>query len=125
MKKMRSIPALASIGCALALHAGASAQEAPPIAPIMLDSSAVTCIKIADDGSVSDAFIVTSSGLPERDRAVLAWVRQLHWDPALPGDQSRNRWFPMPVAFGNAKPLEMPDHCSPDDRRVKDLREQV
>jgi TonB family protein len=118
MRTLRSMWAFVATAWAVAPHAGASAQEPPPIASILLNSSAVTCIKIADDGSVSGAFIVTSSGLAERDRAVLAWVRQLHWDAALPGDQSRNRWFPMPVAFGHAKPLDMPDHCAPDDRPV-------
>ncbi|MBB3957868.1 energy transducer TonB family protein [Novosphingobium sediminicola] len=116
MKQKWAITRLAALAGALSTATGAAAQELPPLEPILLNSSAVTCIKIADDGSVSDAFIVVSSGLPERDRHVLAWVRQLHWDAALPGDRFRNRWFPMPVAFGNAKPPEMPEHCPPDDK---------
>lgn len=115
MKRKWAIARLVTLTGALSTATGAAAQELPPLEPILLNSSAVTCIKIAVDGSVSGAFIVVSSGLPERDRAVIAWVKQLRWDPAAPGDRFRNRWFPMPVAFGNAKTPEMPDHCAPDE----------
>lgn len=98
---------------AFLLPSVAAAQSLPPIDPILLNTAAVTCIKIADSGAVSDAFIVTSAGSPERDRAVIEWVKQLRWGAAKPGDGSRNQWMPIPVAFGNVPAHPMPSHCEP------------
>lgn len=91
----------------------AVAQSLPPIPEILLNSSVVACIRIAQDGSVGDAFLVTSTGDAARDRAAIVWVKQLRWDPAPSSDLSRNRWTPMPIAFGIAKALPMPGHCEP------------
>ncbi len=95
------------------LPALAVAQGLPAVDPILMNTAAVTCIKITDDGTVADAFIVTSAGNSKRDRAVIAWVKKLRWGVAKTGDQSRNKWFPMPVGFGKFDAPEVPSDCKP------------
>jgi TonB family protein len=91
-----------------------SAQELPEVPADLINSTAVTCIKISMSGAVEDAFIVRSTGDQAKDVEVLNWVRQLHWEQAKPGEEkSRNTWIPMPVAFGNVSPPDMPSSCSP------------
>lgn len=92
---------------------GAAASELPPITPALLNTSALTCVRIGDDGSITGAFLIGTTGDPEIDQHVVDWVRNLHWLPATPGEKLCNTWFPMPVAFGNAKAPEAPDSCSP------------
>lgn len=41
--------------------------------------AAVTCIRVDEAGAASGAFIVRSTGDPAKDRALIGWVRQLHW----------------------------------------------
>lgn len=91
----------------------ANAQGLPPLPPSLAHASAVSCIKIDDTGAVSGAFLVTSTGDPARDRDLIAWIKQLHWDAAKPGEKLRNAWFPMPVAFGGEQPPPMPESCAP------------
>jgi len=91
----------------------AATQELPPLPPDLVDTAAVTCIRITQSGSVDGAFILTSTGDSARDTEVLDWVRQLHWPQAKPDEKLRSKWFPMPVSFGQAKPLPMPSSCSP------------
>jgi TonB family protein len=95
-----------------------SAQELPPIPADLIDSTAVTCIKISVAGAVEDAFIVQSTGDQTKDAEVLKWVRQLHWAKAGPGEKLRNTWFPMPVAFGSVTSPKMPASCSPEQAQT-------
>ena len=97
------------------LPATALAQELPPIPADLLNSTAVTCIKISRSGAVEQAFIVVSTGDKAKDVEVLDWVRHLHWPEAtVENDKFRATWIPMPVAFGEVKPLPMPATCSPE-----------
>jgi TonB family protein len=105
--------ALAAIAAALVPTAASAQSGLPPIPADLRDASAVTCIRIDDSGAVSSAFIVTSAGSADKDREVLAWVKQLRWEAVKPGDASRNRWMPMPVSFGSAPPPAMPSTCAP------------
>jgi TonB family protein len=90
-----------------------AAQELPPVPSDLVDTSAVTCIRVSQSGSVEGSFILASTGDSARDAEVLEWVRQLHWPQAKPDEKLRGEWFPMPVSFGQAKPLPMPSSCSP------------
>jgi TonB family protein len=85
----------------------------PPIPPSLVGAIAVTCVHVTDQGTVDGAFIVVSAGDAANDRDILAWVKQLHWDPASMGDTIRNRWFPMPISFGRTPAPPMPSTCSP------------
>jgi TonB family protein len=91
----------------------AAAQELPALPADLVDTAAVTCIRVSQSGSVDGVFILASTGDGARDAEVLEWVRQLHWPPAKPDEKLRGTWFPMPVSFGQAKPLPMPSSCSP------------
>jgi TonB family protein len=94
----------------------ASAQSLPPVPRVLLDSAAVVCLKVAGNGRVDGAFLVTSTGAVERDRELLGWVRQMRWNGAAPGEGERapeGRWFPMPVAFGEAETPPPPAQCGP------------
>jgi TonB family protein len=103
---------LAAAAFAALASSGASSQELPPITSELVNRAAVLCIKVDDGGAVSEAFIAVSAGNAATDRALLAWVRQVHWQ-AGPGEPWRNRWFPMPIAFGNATPPNPPATCVP------------
>ena len=89
----------------------AAAQELPPIPQDLLNVSAISCVKMDDSGKIVGAYMIQSTGDVARDREVIAWVKKLHWDKAKPGDKSRNVWFPMPIAFGDTQPPEMPASC--------------
>jgi len=99
--------------CALAVFAAAqaSAQELPAIPQDLLNVSALSCIKLNNSGKVAGAYLIHSTGDAHRDKEIVDWVKQLHWDKAKPGDKSRNVWFPMPVAFGDAQTPEAPESC--------------
>ncbi|QDZ06589.1 energy transducer TonB [Sphingomonas panacisoli] len=97
----------------LAALAPGAQDTLPPIPAGLLGATAVTCVHVTDRGIVDQAFIVSSTGDPDNDRDVVAWVKQLRWDPATMGDAIRNRWFPMPIAFGPADPPKGPSICSP------------
>ena len=91
----------------------AAAQELPPVPSDLVDTAAVTCIRVSRSGSVVGAFILASTGDSARDAEVLEWVSQLHWPQAKTDEKLHGTWFPMPVSFGQAKPLPMPSSCSP------------
>jgi TonB family protein len=107
---MRLITAL--LGAAL-VPAQATAEGLPDLTPELVGVGAVVCIRIDDAGNVSGASMETSTGDEAKDRAVIAWVRQLHWDPPTPGETPRNQWFPMPIAFGEASAPAPPPGCGP------------
>jgi len=79
----------------------------------LLNVGVVTCVMVDDDGAVSGAYVVASTTAPEKDPEIVATIKQLHWDKALPGDRSRNIWFPMGMAFGDAKAPPTPNGCVP------------
>jgi TonB family protein len=103
---------------ALSLFAASAvaAQSLPPVPRVLLDSAAVVCVKVAGDGRVDGAFVVTSTGVAERDRELLGWVRQMRWNGAARGEGEaapEGRWFAMPVAFGDAETPPPPAQCGP------------
>ena len=111
---------IAPLTVLLALAAGtpAPAQLLPPVPRILLDSAAVACVRVAPDGAVDGAFLVVPTGMPDRDRELLDWVRQMRWNAAAPGEGEaapEGRWFPMPIAFGEADPPPAPASCGPAD----------
>ncbi len=94
----------------------AGAQELPPVPAGLLETAAIACVMIDNQGAVRGAIVVGSAGSASKDQEVVAWVKQLHWPAAQPGEKLRNVWFPMPVAFGSAKVPEMPPSCGPTAR---------
>jgi hypothetical protein len=97
-----------------AMSASATAvHELPPIPEDLLNVNAVSCVKVNDSGKIVGAYLIQTTGDADRDREVVAYVKKLHWDKAKPGEKLRNVWFPMPIAFGDAKPPEMPASCRP------------
>jgi hypothetical protein len=102
--------ALVAILAALSAVATATGQL-PPIPEDLLNVSAVSCVKMDDSGKVVGAYMIQSTGDAGRDREIVAYVKKLHWDKAKPGDKLRNVWFPMPIAFGDARAPEMPASC--------------
>jgi TonB family protein len=108
--------AVAALAVLISAAWGTGARsEIAPITPDMIGVSAIACAKINDAGRISGAFLLTSTGNPTTDRHVLDWVRQLKWDPAGAEDKSRSQWFPMPVLFGEGKPLTGPTTCAPTE----------
>ncbi|MBN8810985.1 MULTISPECIES: energy transducer TonB [Sphingomonas] len=98
--------------------AAVQAQELPPIPRVLLNTAALVCVKVDAEGRV-DAFLLDSKGDAARDRAVLAWVRELRWPAAQPGEEGvRNRWFPMPVQFGDVPAPQIPQSCAPGAGRI-------
>lgn len=113
---MRRLPA--SIMAAAMFAGPALAQDLPPVPRALVDTAALVCVKIDVDGRV-DAFLLDSKGDAARDTAVLAWVRQLKWPAAQPGEEGgRNRWFPMPVQFGDVPAPALPQGCAPGSDRT-------
>jgi hypothetical protein len=102
---------LAGLSLALALApAHSSAQTLPPVSARMMGRSALACIMIADSGAINGAYLLSTSGDEATDADMLAWTKQLHWDPAKPGEKMRNTWFPIGLAFGGA--TATPPHSS-------------
>ncbi len=106
---------LLALAAACALAAPAQAQDLPAVPRVLLNTAALVCVKIDREGKV-DAFLLDSKGDAARDKAVLDWVRGLKW-PAGEGE-GRNRWFPMPVQFGDVPAPAMPAGCAPGSDRT-------
>jgi hypothetical protein len=100
----------------------AHAQELPPVTSRMLNKSAVVCMMIADSGELGGAYLLSTTGDEATDRDILAWTKQLHWDPAKPGETMRNVWFATGVAFGEAKAPAASTTCSPPKSRATTTR---
>ena len=94
----------------------ARAQELPPVSPLMLGKAVSACIVITDSGNIGGAYLLSTSGDEAADRDMLAWVKQLHWGPAKPGEKMRNVWFATGLAFGDAKAPPASATCTPPDR---------
>jgi TonB family protein len=50
---------------------------------------------VGADGAVEDSFLVTSSGVPDLDRATLASLRKCRFTPATADGQAVTRWMPV------------------------------
>src|ERR1700761_4554011 len=104
------IAALLLLGQSAAL----AADGLPPLTPDLQGVSAIACVRIGTSGALTGAFLLSSTGSPDRDRHLLEWIKQLHWAPAAPGETLRNTWFPMPLAIGDGvKAPDAPTSCSP------------
>jgi hypothetical protein len=74
-----------------------------------VDAAGVVCLKLSDRGAVVDAFIAVSTGNADSDRDLVAWVKQLTWPPAGPGNVLPKGWIPM--GFGETKPPAVDVSC--------------
>lgn len=102
-----------AVAAALLAGAAAAGAELPPAPQSLRNAAAMMCLKIGDDGRITDLFLIHSTGDAAQDSAWLDWARKLHWDPAEPGARGRNVWLPMSIAFGTAKPEPAPAACAP------------
>lgn|GEM_PF-2815963 len=112
MRPIRTAPKIGGMNPFLVslAAAAAAAQGLPPIPADLVGTAAIVCVRVVDRDNI-EAFILTSTGDPGRDKAVIAWVRQLRWDPES-ADGMRGWWFPMPVAFDAVPPMP-PESCAP------------
>ncbi len=74
---------------------------------------AVVCLKVDNRGAVSGAYVIESTAGHEKDKEIVAGVKQLTWGKAKSGDRSRNIWFPMSIAFGEVVAPIAPASCAP------------
>ena len=102
LKAMIAGPGLALAACVT----GAAAQPAPS------QDGIVACVKIGDDGAVTSAFILVSTGDAQRDRMLLSGVQNLRWGKKA-ACETRNIWFPMGLAINGAQPPDGPAACAP------------
>jgi len=79
----------------------------------MLGRAAQACIMVTNSGSIGGAYLLSTSGDKGADRDMLAWLKQLNWGPAKPGEKMRNVWFTTGLAFGNAKAPDASETCNP------------
>lgn len=101
-----------SISFAIAIAGIADAQDLPPVPSTLLNASGAVCISISKQGDVNGAYILTSTGDRQADNDMIAWVHQLHWPVAAPGEKMRDTWFPMPIGFGRMAPPKVPSTCA-------------
>ncbi|MBC2664983.1 hypothetical protein H7F51_05605 [Novosphingobium flavum] len=97
---------------ALLLAAPLAAEDLPPVPRELLGRSAVACVKLGEGGEVASAYLAVSSGTPESDGEMLAWVRALRWQAAFTTPAPAG-WFAMPLAFGEGEPPLTPTRCGP------------
>ena len=88
-----------------------SAQEMPPLPATLRDASGAVCISVSKQGDVSGVYVLASTGNPQADQDMLAWVHQLRWPIATPGETLRDTWFPMSIGFGEKQPPKVGATC--------------
>ena len=88
-----------------------AAQELPPLPATLLNASGAVCIKVTKQNEAGGVYILASTGDPQVDRDMLAWVRELRWPVATSGEKLRDTWFPMPIAFGEKQPPKVAATC--------------
>ena len=103
------IPA-AAILLALVPSCTALAQGLPSVPRVLLGQSGVVCVRLTGN-RVADAFVVVSTGKSSVDAALVDWVREMDWSDPDSAAAPRDRWFPMPVAFGDGEPPAPPAQC--------------
>lgn len=91
---------------------GAAAQELPPLPATLLNASGAVCINVSKQGGVNGAYVLASTGDAQTDQDMLAWVHQLRWPIATPGEKLRGTWFPMPIGFGEKQPPKVAATCT-------------
>lgn len=109
----RILLSLAVVVLALAPSLAAQAQELPSVPRTLVGQAGVVCVKINGAGRVDDAFVVISTGHQDADQALVDWVREMDWTGDDGAAAPRDRWFPMPVAFGEGEPPAPPASCGP------------
>ena len=90
----------------------AAAQELPPLPATLLNASGAVCITVSKKGKVDGAYVLASTGDAQTDTDMLAWVNQLRWPIATPGEKLRDMWFPMPISFGAKQPPNVASTCA-------------
>lgn len=105
------IPAIAIL-LALVPSCTASAQGLPTVPRSLVGQAGVVCVRLIGN-RVADAFMVVSTGKATIDRDLVAWVREMDWGAPDGAAAPRERWFPMPVAFGDGEPPAPPAQCGP------------
>lgn len=106
----RLILAALSVLLALGPSCSASAQGLPSVPRALVGQAGVVCVKLSGN-RVADAFVVVSTGRSEADAALVEWVREMDWSAPDSAPAPRERWFPMPVAFGEGEPPAPPSQC--------------
>lgn len=109
---IRATPFEIAVALLVFLSGSAGAQELPPLPATLLHASGAVCVNVSKKGTVSGAYLLTSTGNADADADMVTWARQLHWPVAKPGEKLRDTWFPMPIAFGDAKPVAAPASCA-------------
>jgi hypothetical protein len=90
----------------------AATQELPPLPATLLNASGAVCIDISKIGKVDGAYVLASTGDAQTDNDMLAWVKQMRWPIARPGEKLRDAWFPMPTGFGAKQPPTVAPTCA-------------
>ena len=105
---MNAIYKLVSVALLGPLSASASSQ-APPHPKSLNNTAGIVCLKLADNGTISDSFGIVSAGSKRKDRDLLAWANLHKWPATKKPGEVRNEWFAMAVVTGTASPpKEMP-----------------
>lgn len=105
---------IAALSVVLALLPSlAQAQGLPSVPRKLVGHSGVVCVKLSEAGHLADAFVVISTGQPDTDRALVAWVSEIDWSAPDNSGAPRDHWFPLPVAFGEGEPPAPPAACGP------------
>jgi hypothetical protein len=108
----RITPLRVAIAFLVSLASSGGAEELPPLPATLLNASGAVCINVSTKGNVTGAYLLTTTGNADADRDMVAWASQLRWPAAEPGEKLRDTWFPMPIAFGDAKPVAAPESCA-------------
>lgn len=108
--------------CVLGLVTAAASAQQPPIPRSLTNEAGAVCLKVAENGTVDDAFVLVSTGSKRKDRDLLAWARQMQWPARKAAGEERNVWFPMALVSGTANPPQMPKRCAPPLILEQDIR---
>ncbi len=83
--------------------------------PAPIRAAIVACVKVNDDGVVTDAFILKSSGDPTIDEGMLSVIKSHHWDSGSAGG-AQNGWHPQRMTMKGETPYAMPETCGPENK---------
>ena len=105
------IPALIVL-LALVPSCTALAQGLPSVPRALVGHSGVVCLRLSGN-HVADVYVAVSTGRAMTDAALIDWVREMDWSAPDSAAAPRDRWFAMPVAFGDGEPPAPPAQCGP------------
>lgn len=108
----RTVSVVLALAAAAVAIPAVAAQPAP-VPTSLLNRNAVVCVKVTPKGTVSEAFVIRSTGDSAADADMIAWIRTVNWPAANREDKTRNTWQPVPVAMGTAAVPVLPESCAP------------